>query len=98
MKSLLTFMAIVATAGLIYAHGKHEEQGHHGESAMKSEKVETKASNPVNDICPVMGNKVDPKITVEYKGETIGLCCNACVKMFKKNPDKYMKKLLKEKK
>ena len=51
------------------------------------------SSTPVNSVCPVMGNKVNPKITVEYKGKTIGLCCNACVEMFKKNPEKYMKKL-----
>ena len=49
----------------------------------------------INDICPVMGGKIDkdtPYKTV-YKGETIGLCCSSCVAKFKADPEKYMKKL-----
>ncbi len=55
--------------------------------------AEPTSTGPVNKICPVMGGKVDPKITVTHMGKTIGLCCPACVDEFKKNPDKYMSKL-----
>jgi len=48
---------------------------------------------PVNKICPVMGGKVDPKMTTVYKGKTIGFCCGACPGEFKKDPEKYMKNL-----
>ena len=48
----------------------------------------------VNKFCPVTREAVDPKVpTVEYKGMTIGFCCEDCVKDFKADPEKYMKNL-----
>jgi YHS domain-containing protein len=47
-----------------------------------------------NEVCPVMGNKVNPKTpTAEYKGKTIGFCCAGCDKKFKADPETYMKNL-----
>lgn len=47
-----------------------------------------------NEVCPVMGNKVNPKSpTVEYKGKVIGFCCAGCDAKFKKDPETYMKNL-----
>ncbi|MBA4317661.1 MAG: hypothetical protein C0412_04605 [Flavobacterium sp.] len=47
-----------------------------------------------NEVCPVMGNKVNPKTpTAEYKGKTIGFCCAGCDAKFKADPEKYMKNL-----
>lgn len=40
--------------------------------------------------CPMSGEPVDKKATVEYKGQTIRFCCNQCVEGFKKDPSKYM--------
>jgi YHS domain-containing protein len=46
--------------------------------------------------CIVSGEKLgemgDPVILI-YKGQEMKFCCNGCVKDFKKNPDKYLKKL-----
>jgi YHS domain-containing protein len=48
----------------------------------------------VNKFCPVTKEAVDPKVpTVEYKGMTIGFCCEDCVKEFKADPDKYVANL-----
>lgn len=43
-------------------------------------------------LCPVTGEKVDPKTAVnyEYKGNNYTFCCNDCVAQFKKDPDKYI--------
>jgi len=47
-----------------------------------------------NTTCPVMTKEeVDPDIHVEYKGETIYMCCAKCKKRFNENPDKYLKRL-----
>ncbi|MGE5497670.1 MAG: efflux RND transporter periplasmic adaptor subunit [Syntrophothermus sp.] len=47
-----------------------------------------------NEVCPVLGNKVDPKVqTVDYKGKKIGFCCAGCDSKFKADPDKYMANL-----
>ena len=52
----------------------------------------------LNAKCPVMGGEVssDTPYRGEYKGKTIGLCCEGCVKEFKKHPKKYYNKAKKE--
>jgi len=48
----------------------------------------------VNKFCAVMkDDKVDPKVTYDYKGQTIGFCCKDCIADFKKDPEKYLKDL-----
>jgi YHS domain-containing protein len=44
-------------------------------------------------ICPVMGDKIDKKYYTDYKGYRIYFCCASCPDEFKKDPEKYMKKL-----
>jgi hypothetical protein len=34
---------------------------------------------PVNSTCPILHQKVDPTVTVRYKGQLIGFCCSECV-------------------
>ena len=47
-----------------------------------------------NAICPVMANEpTKEKYYVDYRGERIYLCCQNCVKAFKKNPEKYWAKV-----
>lgn len=43
--------------------------------------------------CPVMGHKINPKLYVDYNGKRIYFCCASCPEKFKKDPDKYFKKL-----
>ena len=43
--------------------------------------------------CPVMGGQVNKKLHADYKGERVYFCCAACPPEFKKNPEKYLKKL-----
>jgi len=40
-----------------------------------------------------MGGPINKNIYVDYKGKRIYFCCPACPEEFKKDPDKYMKKL-----
>jgi YHS domain-containing protein len=47
-----------------------------------------------NAVCPVRGNKVDPKANkVEYKGKVYGFCCNGCDDKFINDPETYLKNL-----
>ncbi len=67
----------------------------------KKQVDKTPASQPattqaaiINKKCPVGGEDVDPKgKTVAYKGKTVGFCCDECITDFKKDPDKYARKL-----
>ena len=49
---------------------------------------------PVNQNCPVTGEKVDPTVqTAQYKGKTVGFCCADCVAKFEGDPEKFIKKV-----
>ena len=41
--------------------------------------------------CPVMGGPFNKEIFVDHNGQRVYFCCNACVKAFKADPDKYLK-------
>ena len=49
--------------------------------------------------CVVSGDKLGEMgkpVTLVYKGQELKFCCKDCVKDFKKDPDKYIKKLAEE--
>lgn len=43
--------------------------------------------------CPVLGGEINKQYYADYKGQRIYFCCGACVEPFKKEPEKYLKKL-----
>jgi YHS domain-containing protein len=43
--------------------------------------------------CPVMGAAVNKNIYVDHNGKRVYFCCNGCPEAFKKDPDKFIKKL-----
>jgi YHS domain-containing protein len=45
--------------------------------------------------CPVMENPIDKKVFVDHKGKRVYFCCSSCKTEFKKDPEKYLKKLSK---
>jgi len=51
-----------------------------------------------NKICPVTGEKIDEKTkaTYEYQGKAYNFCCPMCIDEFKKDPQKYIKKVEEE--
>ena len=64
-------------------------------------KTTAEAVKPVdvgNKICPVSGDKIDPaaKATYEYQGKIYNFCCSMCIEDFKKDPEKYIKKVEEE--
>ncbi len=40
--------------------------------------------------CPVMGNKINPAVFIEYQGVKVYFCCPPCIERFTANPDKYI--------
>jgi len=59
------------------------------------EEVVKKAENVGNKICPVTGEKINEKtkVTYEYQGKIYNFCCAGCPDVFKKDPQKYIKKV-----
>jgi YHS domain-containing protein len=48
-------------------------------------------------VCPVMGGKIDSNSYTDFQGQRIYHCCDACKATFKKDPEKYFKKIADEK-
>ena len=46
--------------------------------------------------CPVRGGAIIKDVYTDYKGKRIYFCCPPCISAFKKDPEKYMKKLEEE--
>jgi YHS domain-containing protein len=44
-------------------------------------------------LCPVLGGNIDQKVYADYQGNRIYFCCQGCDAEFRKNPEKYLKKL-----
>jgi YHS domain-containing protein len=51
-----------------------------------------------NKICPVSNEKITDKLkaTYEYEGRIYNFCCPVCIEEFKKDPQKYIKKIEEE--
>ncbi|MEI6831344.1 MAG: YHS domain-containing protein [Candidatus Omnitrophota bacterium] len=94
---IFLFLIISSSAFWFQGQAQAEEHGHMYD-AQTSVSVSAKAKNAGNKICPVMGNQIveDAKVTYEYKGKVYNFCCEGCIEEFKKNPDKYIKKVNEE--
>jgi YHS domain-containing protein len=46
--------------------------------------------------CPVLAGNINKQVYADYKGKRIYFCCKGCDAEFKKDPEKYMKKLQEE--
>ena len=54
------------------------------------------AAGKAQTTCPVMGGAVNQDVFTDYQGKRVYFCCPACIDDFKKNPEKYLKKLAAE--
>ncbi len=43
--------------------------------------------------CPVMGGKINTELYADHNGKRVYFCCAGCIEPFKKNPEKFIKKL-----
>ena len=47
----------------------------------------------LNKMCPILEEEAGlPQYEVEYEGKSVRLCCKKCIKMFKKNPMKWIQR------
>ncbi|MDP2830891.1 MAG: YHS domain-containing protein [Candidatus Omnitrophota bacterium] len=80
---------------LAQAHSEHE---HGTTEVVKEARFSEQAVNVNNKICPVSGEKIQEKTksAYEYEGKIYNLCCASCIEEFKKDPQKYIKKVEEE--
>ena len=58
--------------------------------------VKTTHKLKLQETCPYQGTPIDPYKYIEYKGQYIHVCCEPCLKLVEKDPEKAIK-ILKEK-
>ena len=92
---------VLTVAGLSWAmpHCGMEMRLAQAEGAKESADTTQKAVDAGNKICPVGGEKIEEKlkVTYEYEGKIYNFCCAMCIDDFKKDPQKYIKKIEEEK-
>lgn len=81
MRKTTMFLAVLLTASFTFA----------GINCKEDPKKLGDESGQV--LCPVMENEINKDVYVDYKGKRVYFCCEGCIKEFKSDPEKYMKKL-----
>jgi len=95
-------MSKLSFAMMCAEHSSHQQiaQAGLGEQAagVTGQAAQKEAVNVGNKICPVTGEKIDEKtkVTYEYQGKIYNFCCPGCPDEFKKDPEKYIKKVEQE--
>lgn len=69
---------------LVAVAGCSEPRSSHSTTDAVDAKV---ATVPVNANCPIMGNPVDPAVTVQWNDQTVGFCCADCIPAWNKLSD-----------
>ena len=89
--ALLTGLA----AGTLSVHADNTNK------TTQTEQKDAKAKPYLLEKCIVSGEKLGEMgkpVTLTYKGQEMKFCCKDCVKDFKKDPEKFIKKLAEEEK
>ena len=100
LAGIVLFMFGLATSS--FAQMKcagHPSGGHkHNPSVSMTQTNQEKAVAVGNKVCPVLNEKIDEKTkaTYEYEGKIYNFCCASCIDEFKKDPQKYIKKVEEE--
>ena len=84
--------ALALAAGLLASGCKEPSSQAPAAGAVKSENP-SEAAAIAQKLCPVEGDPIDPKVYVDYQGRRVYFCCEMCPGTFKKDPEKYLKKL-----
>ena len=88
---VVTVLGLALVAGLLLSGcGKKEEEVTMPKAGLPESMGDVKIAQT---MCPVMEGPIDKQYYADYKGRRIYFCCSGCVNTFKKEPEKYMKKL-----
>ena len=94
--STVFFLTFCFSQDNVFAYGsKHKEEA---PAAVTPAETPAPPVEVGNKICPVSGEKVGDSdmgevVKFEYEGKVYNLCCPMCAKDFKKDPEKFIKKV-----
>ena len=92
MKRIVFFMMVL---GFLFLVHNQAAQAQSAAAEAKPTATVAAAQDVNNKICPVIGNEISEgsKVTYEYEGKIYHFCCPMCIEEFKKDPQKYIKKI-----
>jgi len=86
-------IGVIVLGSQALAQSSHDD-GHEHETTAPAQEQEQASDGIINTMCPVTTDEeVDPMFTVEYEGQTIGLCCRKCRTRFEEDPEAYLAEL-----
>jgi YHS domain-containing protein len=87
---------LAVIAGLMIVSGCAKTETAEKKNAAASASTETTQQTvPVlQKTCPVMGNRVNKDLYYDYNGKRIYVCCAMCIDSVRKEPEKYLRKLM----
>jgi YHS domain-containing protein len=94
--NILTVLAAAVLLGTSPNLVRADEGEKHDKSAKKETADAKSAKSYPLDTCVVSGEKLEhdgKPYVFKHKGQEVKLCCKDCLKDFKKDPDKYVKKI-----
>jgi heme/copper-type cytochrome/quinol oxidase subunit 2 len=96
MKKIMTSgLAAVLAFGLLtpFASAAVKNTLYSSDTVMRNMNTGNPATTKSAGICPVLGGKASPSVSYQYKGKTYYFCCATCINEFKKNPEKYLRRI-----
>src|SRR6056297_414456 len=78
MRFALTSFASLMTIGFLIVLVGCQPQEEAPVEPTATPETEATSVSFANTECPIMGGEPSPELTAEYKGQTIGFCCDGC--------------------
>lgn len=85
--------SLVLTIGLAALVGCEPAKTETPKPKLNSAQVAAASDAGNQETCPVMGGKIVKDIYADHDGLRVYFCCKGCDATFKKDPEKYIKKL-----
>jgi len=85
--TILTITGIVTMRMPVFSSDKQVEG-----SASSELKIDITKGKP-QTTCPVLGGEIDKSLYVDFQGKRIYVCCEECIGVVKKDPERHIRKL-----
>jgi YHS domain-containing protein len=55
--------------------------------------ADARLASKAQELCPVLGAKVDRSVFTDHEGKRVYFCCPACISRFKEDPARYIQQM-----
>lgn len=91
--TMRSVMGLVAIAAAVFVLGCEPAKTEGPKPPPDTAKTVAASDAGNQETCPVMGGKIVKDVYADHDGLRVYFCCKGCDATFKKDPEKYIKKL-----